>query len=209
LRGANTLVAKRDAAGFICVLTLLLSAQSDSGQIEKIDVSHRNGVYTVDMDVIIDADFTKVFALVTDFAQTYRLNSSIVTNELEEDAKNDRWKRHLTIETCVLLYCFEVEQTEWINIDDNVITTTIIPEESNLGPSTSTWELTDVGAARTRLRYISDKKPEFWIPPLIGPWLVKNKLRTEVLRTVENIEAIAQSQQQNIDDGEHVQPAAD
>lgn len=191
----------------ICILTFLLSNELESGQIDHMEVNHKAGVYRVDLDVVIDADFSSVYALVTDFERTQRLNTSIVTNELQRDAENQRWKRRLIIETCVLFYCFQVRQTEWIEVNDTLIRTTVIPEESNLGPGGSTWEFIDLGAAQTRLRYISEKQPDFWIPPLIGPWLLKSKLRAEVLQTVENIEAIAQGSQQNPDDGQSVQPA--
>jgi hypothetical protein len=36
-------------------------------------------------------------------------------------------------------------------------------------------------------------EPDFWIPPLIGPWLIKRKLLSETLETVDNLEQLAKN----------------
>ena len=40
----------------------------------------------------------------------------------------------------------------------------------------------------TRILIRSEVEPDFWIPPLIGPWVIKKKLRSEALETVRNLE---------------------
>ena len=43
----------------------------------------------------------------------------------------------------------------------------------------------------TRVLIRSEVRPDFWIPPIIGPWLIKRKLRSEALETVQNLERVA------------------
>ncbi|MEA2079826.1 MAG: hypothetical protein U9P00_08215, partial [Pseudomonadota bacterium] len=46
-------------------------------------------------------------------------------------------------------------------------------------------------AAGTRILMRSELAPDFWIPPLLGPWLIKRELRAEALQTMHNLERVA------------------
>ena len=44
----------------------------------------------------------------------------------------------------------------------------------------------------TRMRFSSEIEPSFWVPPLIGPWLIRHALYAEALRSVINLERLAE-----------------
>ena len=173
---------------------MLPHALSSAGQIEHIDITHANGVYSIDLNVLLDARLPDVYSLVTDFAGTARLNDSIVRNEVQADPENARWKRAMTIESCVWFFCFEVQQTEWLTIKQLAVIGSIIPEESNLGPGQSRWALSEPSPEQTRVLYTSEIRPEFWLPPLVGPYMLRKALRKEVHETVDRIETLARDE---------------
>ena len=41
----------------------------------------------------------------------------------------------------------------------------------------------------TELQFTETFEPDFWVPPVIGPWLIQRKLVSEVAETVMYIEA--------------------
>jgi hypothetical protein len=45
----------------------------------------------------------------------------------------------------------------------------------------------------TRVRYELVMQPDFWVPPAIGPYLIKRKLRKDGGEALDRIEEIAQS----------------
>ncbi|GEM_PF-5034809 len=45
----------------------------------------------------------------------------------------------------------------------------------------------------TRILIRAEVEPDFWIPSLIGPWLIKRKLLSETLETVDRLEQLAKT----------------
>ena len=45
--------------------------------------------------------------------------------------------------------------------------------------------------AGTRILMRSEAAPDVWLPPLLGPWLIKRDLRNEAVQVVHNIERAA------------------
>ena len=44
----------------------------------------------------------------------------------------------------------------------------------------------------TRVRYQLKFEPDFWVPPAIGPYMIKRRLRSGGGRAIDRIELIAQ-----------------
>ena len=42
------------------------------------------------------------------------------------------------------------------------------------------------------MRFRSEIEPAFWVPPLIGPWLIQRALQAETLKSVANLERLAE-----------------
>jgi hypothetical protein len=70
----------------------------------------------------------------------------------------------------------------------HVIEAVILPEFSDFRSGLARWQLTARGAA-TQLEFSNSFEPDFWVPPVIGPWLIKRKLVWEVTETAMYIEA--------------------
>ena len=66
---------------------------------------------------------------------------------------------------------------------------TIVPEFSNFRSGYANWALREEGGG-THLLFTTQLEPSFWVPPLIGPWLIRYKLREEALQSVDNLEQL-------------------
>jgi hypothetical protein len=92
----------------------------------------------------------------------------------------------------VLIFCKTVKRVVDIEARPQTeITVTDDPAFSNFSYAVERWR---VGAedSRTRLNYSAEVVPEFFIPPLIGPPVVKYFLRREIRLTALAVEALAQ-----------------
>jgi hypothetical protein len=44
--------------------------------------------------------------------------------------------------------------------------------------------------SHSRIKLYSELEPAFWIPPLIGPYLIKQKMMSEAKKTIKRIEEL-------------------
>ncbi len=54
---------------------------------------------------------------------------------------------------------------------------TILPERSEMREGWATWDIEADGGG-TLVRYVAEVEPKFWIPPVIGPLIIKAALRS-------------------------------
>src|SRR3546814_6184254 len=57
----------------------------------------------------------------------------------------------------------------------------VIPALSNLRYGKAHWQLERCDA-QTCLNFSAELEPDFWVPPLLGPWLIKRTMRREIGR---------------------------
>jgi hypothetical protein len=172
-------------------LGLLLAPAAAAGELRYTDVRYHDGVYTLDMDMVLDAGFDRVRALITDYDHMARLSGLLTASSLV-DRPGGGLRRRLQTRICILFFCFTpvvVEDVEEIGRDR--IVTTVVPALSDFRSGSSQWWLTVPEPGRTRIRFEYRMEPDFWIPPLIGPLFIKAKLRHEAEKTINKIEKLA------------------
>ena len=160
-------------------------------EVIDLSISDSNGVYHLALAMIVDAPFADVHYVITDYVHTYRIDPSIVESEIlgKPDASVIRVKT--LVNDCVLFFCrniLRVEDVREVGADD--IYTVIVPQLSNVRSGTSHWQILPMGA-RTQINYDMTLDPGFFVPPLIGSYIVEKKLKEETLICLNNIEHIA------------------
>lgn len=177
----------------ILLIALLLTATGPAvaaGVVESARVAHDDGHYSLDLHMRIDSPPASVYALVTDYAGLERISPTIIESRLLEGAATGCQRRRLVTETCVWFFCFTATMVEDVaEIDEREIRATIVPDMSDYRSGTSSWQVNPAGAG-SRIIFRATLEPDFWIPPVIGTWLLKEKMREEAERTVLNIEAL-------------------
>jgi len=66
----------------------------------------------------------------------------------------------------------------------------VLPAQSDFSYGRADWQFRPAGTS-THLRFSAELEPAFWVPPLLGPWLVERSLREEAERTSAGIERLA------------------
>lgn len=160
-------------------------------EILSVTASSRHGIYILEFNAVIMADFATVREIVTNYNQLHQLSQSILESRDLGIDEAGITRRELVTETCILLYCFNAILVEdVVATGQSLITTTIIPDRSDFTFGYSYWHLMPE-SGHTNLRFQSVMEPAFWIPPVIGPWLIKNWMRDEVREIIFNIERLA------------------
>jgi len=98
---------------------------------------------------------------------------------------------HTTMEGCVLFFCVTMRRVERMKTDaPGFIRTDTLPEQSDFKSSFSEWRLVPEGRG-TKMTYRLTMEPDFWVPPLIGPWVLKQRLVRGGTGAINRIERLA------------------
>jgi hypothetical protein len=174
------------------LVLLMVAANASAANIERADITLDGNAYQYIFVMIADGDIDTVRRLITDYENLDRINDDVVESRLIEEYDESHFKRHLRLKYCLIVFCFDLVFVEHIeHLPNGDVVARIIPEESNFHRGWSTWRLKSLSDNQTRITVEADQVLNFWIPPFIGPFVIKRLFLKKVRETVENIERIA------------------
>lgn len=167
---------------------MLISASQPSLAIEvgEVTVEHRKDRYHVFGESVIAAPDEFIFDALTDYENFHFLADGIAeTKFLVEDGEKLGYTR---IDTCILFFCRAVEKVERLEINaPETILAEALPERSNYRISKTRWVLEPVDGG-TKVTFVGEISPDFWLPSAIGSWAIRRKLRQSAEDIGVNIE---------------------
>ena len=170
---------------------LLVLHTAEAAEINHASVMYKQGVYRIEVDVAINAEIKKVRIIIDDYDRLDRLSTAIIDSTLIDNPEAELIRHRITGKTCILFFCFKAIVVGDIQEIDHYTMMTAIPEQSDFKSATAEWHVTPIGGDRTRIEFNCEGEPNFWIPPLIGPIVIKHKLLQEVKLMIQQIEILA------------------
>lgn len=175
-------------------LLLALSAGAGAAEIRDLDLVKEDKVYRLLARVHVEAPQEAVFEVLNDYEGFPRLSSVFAEGGIVEPIENGRGVVYVHMDTCVLFYCREVKLVEWLEVEPfERMVVTVDPERSDLEFGRGTWLLSS-DEQGTLLDYEVEMKPRFWIPPVLGPLVIKAVVRSRGIRAVRRLEYLASGQ---------------
>lgn len=171
------------------IAPLLLLSMPLSGQ--EINSSYEEGVYRVEMDVWIDAQPDQVWALLTDYQHLTRLDDRITESHRLERLQTGEWIVFTRARGCVFIFCKTVERVESVvETRPDHISATVLPDKSSFEYGVTDMFLAEIDGG-TQLRYVSEIKPDFGLPPLIGKRSLRKTMEKTARRLAASLEELA------------------
>jgi hypothetical protein len=177
----------------VALSALGAGALAAAATIDELDVTRQRGRYSLEANARLDATPESIYAVLTDFDDNAYSRISRVYKESRylEPAADGTPVVYTRMEGCLLWHCMTLERTERLETDaPRWIKSTALPEGSNFKHSTSEWVLEPHGDG-TVMSYRLEMEPDFFVPPVIGPWYLKRTLSQGGLRAVTRIERLA------------------
>lgn len=177
-----------------CVLVAwsLFSSASLSGELLELSVAEADGKYKLRMVSVLDAPADYVYRVITDYRHAYRINPSLTEVKILPSNHDGVIRVQNRSEHRVGLFSFEIEWVgDVVETPHSRISITTIPEIGSFHSGAALWEIRPQGN-RTWVRHESSLKPKFYIIPVIGAYIMKNKMKDETLATFTRIECNAQ-----------------
>jgi len=163
-----------------------LSADLLSVEVDKVD-----GAYVMRSEVLFEVGIEAIFETMLDWDLSTEFSSVVVESRnlpLDDRGRPGYYTRN---EACVAFYCRSFERYGVVEHERyRYIKATVIPEKSDFYYSDERWtfEETDDG---TIVTYDLLFEPKFFVPPLIGPYMLKRKMKSGAGDAIDRIEAIA------------------
>ena len=174
----------------LLLASLVLSAAVSAGEIQQASVEHKDGIYILELEVVVASQFAPVQAIVRDYDNLEQISDVLIETSLLSDVDAEIKRRRLVTRTCILFFCFTATLVEDVREKDNSIFTEIIPELSDYKFGKTEWQVIPVDDGHSRIKLYCELEPSFWIPPLIGPYLMKQKMMSEAKKTIDRIEEL-------------------
>lgn len=165
-------------------LVLLLTGQTVRAAETSLylAISHENNTYQTNLTATINTHPDKLFKLLTTYKELYKLSQLIQRSELQAGGE-----LLLELESCFAFICFNKKQVMSMTTSPYTVTGTIVPEQSDFSSGWARWHISKFKDG-SKIFFKSEMTPKFWVPPFIGPWLIKQKLEDEALYSIRFIE---------------------
>lgn len=158
-----------------------------------VEVELRNERYRLYSESYLEVSREALYAVLTDFGKFEKFTSAIVESRNIEPDKRGRPGFYARMEGCVLLFCKTFIRTGYLLLSPIAeIVAISIPEESDFKYSRERWQLIPEGEG-TIMIYDFELEPAFWVPPVIGPYLIQRALRGGAERAIGRIEVLARA----------------
>ena len=159
----------------------------------KSDITHDTDTdrYTLIAEIQVAAPRSVVLSILTDYENLAQVSVLITESTVLKQYSPVHHRVRLVSNQCILFFCTDFIRTQDIKIShDQRIETIIIPELSNFKQASSIWTL-QAKDETTLIRYKSQSIPDFWVPPVIGPWFFKSAMYDSMVEIAEGVERIA------------------
>ena len=177
------------------VLGVLIAVTARGGEITSVSVEHHGGRFDIYSEVMVDLAADEVRAILTRYENLADVTESISEVEILErrgSQGGEQVRMRMVSEVCLVLVCLDYVWVQHVEtLPTGEIVAVIEPGRSDFQEGRAVWRFMSEHNRRMRLVFDAYLVPDFWFPPVIGPWLIKRQLRNAVLETMRGVERMA------------------
>ncbi len=191
-------MGERSLLKTLLVTLILLPGIALCADIKTIEIKKEKNLYHIHINATVHADFDKVISIITDYENLPLINPYLKQSKLLDTPEDERSTVNMLTEICVLFVCYNIRHVQTFHfVEDGILFSRIIPEKSNFQAGWMRWEIKEIDSNRiypvTRIILDIEMVPDFFVPPVIGPYQIK-KIMLEMTRaTILNLEKKAKT----------------
>lgn len=174
-----------------CLLLCLLVPLAGAADIGELQVRESKGYYRIELAMQMQAPAQYVRRVLTDYEHIYRLDPAIVDSEILPSPEDGAVRVRTRIADCIGFFCMKIDRVEDVReLEHGGLLAMIVPTPGSFKSGFAEWHIRGRGA-HTEVIYQAQMEPDFFIPPVIGSYFIKQKLRKNTLTSLAMIECIA------------------
>ncbi|MGB5345410.1 MAG: SRPBCC family protein, partial [Woeseia sp.] len=166
-----------NARGLLFAILGLLALQASSADLKDVSVTYVGDRYHMESVAWFDASHDELYKVLTNYDHFSKFTSAFVeTRNLAPDSKG-RPRFYTRMEGCVLMFCKSMQRNGYLVLKPPFdIVAVAYPDQSDFRYSRERWHLVPEKGG-TRMTYTFEMEPAFWVPPVVGPFMIKRTLR--------------------------------
>jgi hypothetical protein len=173
---------------------LLLPGWASAADILNIKVDREGKIYTLRSEVWFDVDRATLWSVFRNWDLSPDFSSWVVDARNVAPDETGRAGFYIQNRGCLLFYCKTLIREGYVEDEPyTLIRASAVAEKSDFDISNESWTFRSEDKG-TIVIYELEMSPKAWIPPIIGPWVIKRKLKQDGDEALDRIEQIAQAQ---------------
>ncbi len=176
------------------LLAALLSSApaAHAFNIEHSEARYADKHFQYELVVTLDAPIERVEAVLRNYAEYPSLNHRILRSSVLERPAPDVVTLETKVEVCFGWFCRNVTRVERVQESKYALLAVADPKRSDVKFSETRSELTPGHHGATRVKYVTNVVPAFWVPPVGGRRMLLRTLEKETRDLFMNVEQKAQ-----------------
>jgi len=172
------------------------AASADAAEIVTARVEQTGDRYRVDFVVLIDGRAERLRRIVTDYTRLHELSPAVVSSRLLSGRGGGDARIEVVLRPCVLIvFCKTITKVSdsYVEADASRVRYVSVPGLSDFREGRETISMIQVsadGGPRVRFRYNAVLIPGFYVPPLVGPWLIRRAIIKDLETTSRRVERL-------------------
>ncbi len=192
--------------GALPALLFLIAVPALSADLLDVSVQKEGERYTMASRTYFEAPPEAVFRVLSDYDRFERISSIFEDVRFIAPATDGTPRAYTLVKGCVLFFCKTIERIEELHFTPHSrIVAEVEPEHSDFAYGRTEWRFIPSGSG-TEVHYRMDMEPGFWVPPVIGPYIMKRSFRSDAVEALERIEALALAGDEDQAGGEAREP---
>jgi len=180
---------------------LFVAAPARSADLRDVDVDRDGKRYVMRSEVFFDVDRQTLYDVFRDWGLSTEFSSWVVEARNLAPDETGQPGFYIRNHGCILFVCKTLVREGYVDDEPyEVIRASADAERSDFTISNETWRFSTEGDG-TLVVYELEMVPEFWVPPVIGPWIIKRKLKNDGGDALDRIERIAQERAAGVEPG--------
>ena len=183
----------RSLSKTILVMLSQLPGTSLCADINTIEVSREKNRYHLHTNTTVYAKIDNVRRIITDYENLTLIIPNLKESKLLNKSENERTTVSMLTEICVFFLCYNIRHVQTFHtIKDDILFSRIIPGMGNFQSGWMRWEIKEIDSNKmtpvTQIILDIEMTPDFFVPPLIGPYQIKRKMLEITSATINNLE---------------------
>lgn len=173
------------------LLLLALAQPALPADLRSIHVERVDDRYLLQSEAWFAASAEQLYRVLTNYDLFEQFSSGYVETRNVAADERGRPRFFTRMEGCVLLFCRSFVRHGYLLLKPHrEIVAVAEPDDSDFRYSRERWRLQREGTG-TLLIYDFEMEPGFFVPPVIGPYVIKRTLRAGGSDAINRIEALA------------------
>ncbi|HEX4049340.1 MAG TPA: hypothetical protein VHY19_00480 [Steroidobacteraceae bacterium] len=177
----------------ICLVTTAASA----AEVLSVQATRHGAAVSVGLRIALNEPAPAIFRALLRYGAMGRYEPDLRAIHIETTADPNRVRLFLTLHTCVLLFCKTLRQEQIMTATPDAgggVVQAQFVAASGAFSGNGRWVVAPCMAHQGKacMDVRIDLTPLFWVPPMIGPWLIRRKMYEQALHISTGLEQLAQ-----------------